>query len=287
MQTGYFSMALNDIRRSPGWRGTVLRLTLLNCVPVFGWIVVPGYLYGWARDIAWGMQTPLPPRIFADEDGRLYSRGFFALVIALVFSLAPLVLSWVWDSTAGAGWGMWRTWGAPLPLVGMAGCVAFALSLAMALAAASFSWVGTMRMCVYGRLAPGLQLGKIWSMIRHDLGGLLRIAAMAAVVFVLAEAVTLFVVLAGALLALFAFVGAGAAAAGPPSLEAMVAVPGAVLAMLLAGAVLFVVAMCAITFGDMLVVRAMGYWTRQFNVPLWRGQDDPMPFEVAGRPPRC
>ncbi len=28
-----------------------------------------------------------------------------------------------------------------------------------------------------------------------------------------------------------------------------------------------------------LVFRALGYWTRQFDVSLWNGQDDPMPFE--------
>ena len=32
--------------------------------------------------------------------------------------------------------------------------------------------------------------------------------------------------------------------------------------------------------GCALVVRAVGHWTCQFDVARWRGQDDPMPFEV-------
>src|SRR5699024_6354438 len=35
----------------------------------------------------------------------------------------------------------------------------------------------------------------------------------------------------------------------------------------------------------MVVTRAIGYWTRQFDVPAWRGQDDPMPFELVTPPP--
>ena len=34
--------------------------------------------------------------------------------------------------------------------------------------------------------------------------------------------------------------------------------------------------------GCALVVRAVGQWTCQFDVANWRGQDDPMPFEIAG-----
>ena len=32
-------------------------------------------------------------------------------------------------------------------------------------------------------------------------------------------------------------------------------------------------------FLEALVARALGYWTMQFDVPRWRSQDDPMPFE--------
>ena len=55
MQTGYFNAAWQDIKNSPGWFGKLVLLSLLSLIPIFGWLVVLGYLYGWARDIAWNV----------------------------------------------------------------------------------------------------------------------------------------------------------------------------------------------------------------------------------------
>ena len=52
----------------------------------------------------------------------------------------------------------------------------------------------------------------------------------------------------------------------------------AIVLSLLAGFASMVVAV----FFTAMITRALGYWTQQFNVPAWRGQDDPMPFELAG-----
>ena len=46
MQAGYFNAAWHDIKNSPGWFGKLLVLGLVSLVPIFGWIVVAGYLYG-------------------------------------------------------------------------------------------------------------------------------------------------------------------------------------------------------------------------------------------------
>ena len=69
MQAGYFNAAWHDIKNSPGWFGKLLVLGLVSLVPIFGWIVVAGYLYGWARDIAWGVHAPLPAHVFGNEGG--------------------------------------------------------------------------------------------------------------------------------------------------------------------------------------------------------------------------
>lgn len=103
MQTGYFSAAWHDIKNSPGWFGKLVLLSLISLIPIFGWIVVAGYLYGWARDIAWNVHSPLPKHIFGNEDGKLYSRGFFVLVIGFVCMLAPWVLEVVWGVVTGVG----------------------------------------------------------------------------------------------------------------------------------------------------------------------------------------
>ena len=54
MQRGYFKTAWSDVTQSPHWVTRILLLALLSFIPVFGWIVIAGYLWGWARDMAWG-----------------------------------------------------------------------------------------------------------------------------------------------------------------------------------------------------------------------------------------
>ena len=83
MQKGYFAASWGDIINSPGWFSKFLKLGLLCFIPVFGVIVAFGYLYGWAREIAWNIHRPMGERIFANEDGTLYKRGLYILSLAL------------------------------------------------------------------------------------------------------------------------------------------------------------------------------------------------------------
>lgn len=287
MQTGYFNAAWQDIKNTPGWFGKLILLSLLSFVPIFGWLVVLGYLYGWAHDIAWDVHGPMPKRIFGNEDGKLYSRGFFAMVIGFVFMLAPWVLEAVWGGVMGLGtaWSGGRHGGVFL-FVGLSTMVFSLLIIAAAFFATLFSWVGSMRMSIYGRLAAGFQFGKIWAMIRHDFGGLLRILGMAlllAIAIGIVASVLIFVLVFIGLFVGFAMTGG--------NLNIQSAHPGAaVWAIVFAtgGVVLVLAVLCGVlsagmyVFVEMMIVRALGYWTRQFDVPAWRGQDDPMPFELAG-----
>lgn len=293
MQTGYFSTAWQDIKNSPGWFGKLVVLSLVCLIPIFGWIVVYGYLYGWARDIAWGVHAPLPARVFGNEDGKLYSRGFFAFVIAFVCALVPGVFSMIGSMVGGFGFygfgsllydgSSWMQVGFASAMIGMMLTVA---SVVLALFLAFFQWVGTMRMSIYGRLSAGFQIGRVWAMIRHDFGGLLRILgmavlitlAMAAVMFVLVFAVILVGMIIG-----FAVTGGnlninGSLSDGAVAGMVLIIVGAVLLCSVLAG----IVSMALSVFAMMMVVRALGYWTRQFDIPAWRGQDDPMPFELAG-----
>ena len=143
-----------------------------------------------------------------------------------------------------------------------------------------------MRMSVYGRLGAGFQFGKVWAMIRHDFSGLLRILGMAivlAVVIGIVVSILIFVLVLIGLFIGFAMTGG--------NLNIQSSHPGAaVWAIVFAtgGIILVFAVLCGIlstgmyVFVEMMIVRALGYWTRQFDVPAWRGQDDPMPFELAG-----
>lgn len=273
MEKGYFSAAWGDITKSPGWFSKILRLGLLNLIPIFGVIVTYGYLYGWARDIAWNVHRPMPDRIFGNEDGNLYKRGFFILVIGFVCSLIPGVFSVLTSVVTGFSFvGFVSTSDASFGLGALLMGVIFSLAgLVLTFAVVFFYWVGAMRCALYGTLSSGFQIGKIWAMMRYDFMGLLRIFGMSlicgCVVGIAAFIIFMLVMILGTLFGV-AFVRNEAQAAA------------FVLIFLL-----FILLVCVATFFisvliAALVARALGYWTRQFQVNLWGGQEDPMPFEL-------
>ena len=289
MEISYFKSAWSDIKHTPNWLSKMMKLALLNLIPIFGQIVTFGYLYGWARDIAWGVHQPLPDRIFSNEDGKLYRRGFFALVVAFVISLLPELISLLGDFLTGGGAlgvGMGSTaayarhsvWGSVMLV---AGALIQLLAIVASFTAYVLTPVGIVRMAIYDRLSAGLQIGRIWKMLRHDPHGALRIVGMT----VLAGLVATFVVGAiGTLIAsmcavsFYAATGAGVVGASGAGSELLYGFGGLSVVLLLALAYLAIV---LAVWVNSLTIRAVGYWVFQFDVPDWRGQDDPMPFEQS------
>lgn len=296
MQTGYFNAAWHDVKNSPGWFGKVVVLALVSLIPVFGWMVLYGYLYGWARDIAWGIHAPLPEHIFDNADGKLYRRGFFALVIAFVLALIPGVVDSIGNAITGTSMYssnmMYHGTGYTMPLPvagGLIGVLFTIVVTALSVGMTFFTWVGSMRMAIYDRLSAGFQLGRVWSMMRHDSNGMLRIFGMnlllsvivGVICVVLILVVVIMIMLVGFIMAGGGvdFTSLGHGSASEPAWGIVITL--GILAVFLIFAVSWVTLALGI-FAEMLVVRALGYWTQQFNVPAWRGQDDPMPFELAG-----
>ena len=278
MEKGYFAAAWGDVTKSPGWVSTLIRLALVCLIPVFGVIVLYGYLYSWARDISWNVHRPLPKKIFGNEDGSLYKRGFFTLVVAVVFSLVPGLADSLLSLLAGASFfsaELFDGFTPPVVFGALMWLASGTVSAALAFLAILFFWVGSMRVSLYGTLSSGFQLGKIWAMMRYDFIGLLRILGMNVLigVVILVGASTL-----GAFLVLLLSGFALLASFGVP----VGALPDEVFAVaaLVVGMIVFVVAlMFASVLQSALTIRALGYWTRQFEVSQWRGQEDPMPFE--------
>lgn len=278
MQAGYFSTAWNDIKSSQGWLKKMFLLALVMLIPIFGAITVNGYLYGWARDAAWKIKTPLPQRIFGNEDGKLYSRGFFILVLGFVLTLILGIFYAIYMGLTGASL---YSIGSDSPNYGIfAGfgivtLLFWVIYIAAAFAITFFQWVGAMRISIYGSLSAGFQLKKVWMMIRHDFGGLLRIFGMNLIVTMIVSVVFSIV---GTILAVILIV--------PITLmiSSNSASTGAVIGLILASLVLVLIITYALLIFEVwvmtLVTRALGYWTAQFDVPNWRGQDDPMPFEL-------
>lgn len=287
MQIKYFQTAWNDIKNSPGWFGKMCLLALVNLIPIFGSIVTFGYLYGWAREIAWGAHQPMPASIFANEDGKFWRRGWFLLVIAFVFSLIPAVVVSIGSSMQGAGMygslygiqeGSTALGAGSAVSMGVGGLIYF-VGLVLALIVGLLEWIANMRTTIYDSLSAGFQLGKIWKMFRHDTTGILKIFGMnllGGLIIGVAYAIVV-----GIIVGLFVAAGIGGSAGiGSDSGTAalVLSLGGLATVIIIALTYLFLVASVII---EALVARAMGYWTMQFDVPNWRGQDDPMPFEIA------
>lgn len=273
MEKGYFSAAWGDITKSPGWFSKTLRMGLLCFIPIFGVLVVYGYLYGWARDIAWNVHRPMPEKIFGNEDGNLYKRGFFILVIGFVFSLIPGAFSFLTSMVTGVSFlGAATASSAPLGVGSLLMALVFSLAgLVLTFAVVFFYWVGAMRCALYGTLSSGFQFGKIWAMLRYDFTGLLRIFGMS--------------LICGAVVGIAAFILIGLSVTlgvifGVAFIQNETQVVIYTLVILLLILVLCVVSSFISVLITALISRALGYWTRQFQVNLWGGQEDPMPFEL-------
>ena len=287
-QIKYLSSSWNDITHSRGWFGKICLLGLIAIIPIFGIMVLRGYMYGGARDIAWRVHEPMPARIFGNEDGGLYKRGFYMLVLNLVLALAVYLVLWLVALIPGmstvqmygtsTSFSVQYTVNSPLY---------FLIYFALIIVETFIMWIGSMRISIYGRLTPGFQLNKIWVMYKRLPGGMWRIFGMElligliigfvlSIVFTFALSAVIFGMLDTAIPSinsidysdmnsLYALIYNLVMAWGP--------------AFLLIMLVFVYVTVVATVFLELLVARALGYWTMQLDVPFWRGQSDPLPFE--------
>jgi hypothetical protein len=92
MEEGYLRRSWRAVTSSRRWFGRICLLSLIAFVPICGPFLVIGYLYGWTRDVAWGIEGPLPRRrVFTVKNLR---RGWFAFLTTLLSVLASLAVKW-------------------------------------------------------------------------------------------------------------------------------------------------------------------------------------------------
>lgn len=291
MEIRYFRTAWDDLRQSPGWFGKIVLLALLNLIPVFGQIVSLGYLYGWAREIAWNVHEPLPEHIFGNEDGKLYRRGFFVLVVQVVYLIIPGVLYFAGASLTGMlsdfgtdiqyGMDPYSSYYGVAPAATYRyfgwGVLAIIASIVIFVLMQLLLWVGSMRTSVYNRVSAGLQFGRVWKMMRKDARGLLRIFGIQIVFGLILFAFSCIMSIIAVAVSLGSILVLGVGSAIGSAEAALLAVMAPIVL------ILFAITAFGTSVIDMIanavVIRACGYWTSQFDVPNWRGQDEPMPFE--------
>lgn len=273
MQKGYYKAAWNDIKNSPNWFGKLCLLALVWLIPVFGAIVANGYLYGWARQIAWNQNKPMPAHIFGNEDGKLYRQGWFVLVIGIVMAIVPCLLYLAAQAANGWQSDSWNVGAGLLLVLYVLAGIVFTMA----------SWVGSMRMTLYDNLGAGLQFKQIFKMIGHDFAGLMRIFVIQLVISLiigLVIGILLAIALAGAVAAML---GLGLLTAPDFGAESLLGAVGFIAAAAPIALLLVYAGLVGCLFMQAVVVRAVGYWTRNFEVSRWGDKHAPLPFEAASQ----
>lgn len=292
----YFRTSYGDIKGSKGWFGKICLLGLIEFIPIFGQMTVYGYAWEWAHKAAWGVDTPMPKKIYGRPGSKMLRWGWFALVIAFLIALIPGIVMSIgsWFSSMGMETGIYTATGRYMVVspgnFGFAalGWIVNVIGIVLVVFACVISWVGIIRMTMYDRLGTGLQLGKIWAMIKQDFGGLMRIfgmvilfEAVGGIIIGIIVAVVFALVLGATLTPLIIM-----ASSGGYSDSAIVGyLVTLVMTMLPIFLILTYVWFVYSVFVQLLLARAVGYWTRQFNVAAWGTKDDPLPFEAAGNQP--
>lgn len=257
--------AAKDIVRTPRWIALVLILGLVTCIPIFGAVVMYGYLLRWAREAAWRIDSSPRPRVFDNSDGVLYAFGWRAFGLAFLFGLIPGVVSAALLSAqvsaqmasgalTGSAFGS-----ASLDITGV--YLGLPGQIAVFLVGALLTpviWVSIMRMALYRDAGAGLQLGKVFQMIGRDVSGLVPIWFLYCVLNELFGTAALG--LQNTLLSMME--GGDAMLLLGFSLVSLLATYGLqVLSVLLA----------------MLALRTVGLWTAQFEVAQWGPKEAPLP----------
>lgn len=251
----YMDNAWEDLEADNDWWKAVLALGLMNCVPLIGQIAMFGYLFDWAKEVAWGMKTPLSRKL--NDIGRCFKYGFMALWVIIIW-VVPVVVA-----------------GLLLGLIPVAGPIICFIVEVFAVLVAALSAVGAFRSIIYERIMPGLQFKRVFRMFRRDAGGLWQVFCIILLDIPLLVA-ALFIVL----LPTIPFINAIMAVATIRVLGADL-VPLVLFGMLtiVVALVVWVMGALASAFIATLYIRALGYWMERFKPAEWRTPSTPMPFE--------
>lgn len=304
MNGKYWKTCSKDISSSEGWLKKVMLLGLLNLIPVFGQMTLYGYAYEWAHKAAWGVKTPMPAKIYGREGSKMLRWGWFVIVIAIVFSIIPYIIMQIGSviSTVSAGTGAYSAYESfyydnPVSMAGNAAGMMFGgliqlVGFVALVLAALLAMVGAVRMTVYDRLGCGLQFKQIWKMARKDFGGLMRVFGMSLITELIIGVIAFVVVM----IIVFFCVAVGAGMFGSTlyeyayygsyvSNDSLAAIATVLIGLFVAAfplmLALYWVFSCMMSWRELLVARAVGYWTAQFEVAKWGKKDDPLPFENA------
>ncbi len=255
----YFARSWALLTRDKGWIKPVLVMTVAAFVPVVGWLGILGYVLEWARLTAWGVNSA--PKQKKVGVGKCISSGWRAFVVLLVWSVASALIGWVLGEVPLIGGLLSLVWGIFGVFVGM---------LAMAAA---------LRATIYQKIKPGLRVGRVWEMGSHDVAGLLKvwvIKLVSAIVVVVVDLVVLVAVL-GSYFPQLLYMAEYVSYYGTSDYMMVQMIMSLISALGPVIAVLALIDSFINVIVTMLTYTAVGLWMRQFDVPAWGADEDPLP----------
>lgn len=159
------------------WITKILLGGLISLIPIIGNIMVLGYMLDTARNVARGMEKPLPAW---NDFGGILTRGFYALIIALVYQIPLIILVCIVQFL-------------PIVLAGVAGdsgaaiggILVLCLSLLMIVVGIAFALMIYAAFAIYiqtDSLGEAFNFGRAWSLVQNNLGawGMLILLAIIA-----------------------------------------------------------------------------------------------------------
>lgn len=260
----YFGRAWAMLTQEKGWWKPILLCALGALVPIVGPLAVLGYGLEWSRRVAWG-STEGPSRQV--KIGGLIKSGWRGFVVVAGWSIAAVIVGSIVENLPWIGDFLGSVWGI------------FTLFLGVVFV------VAEVRATIYQNFKAGYRAKTLWQMVSRDPWGLLR-------VFVIKLVPTLIVGVVGFLMFVPAMFGSlGFIADLVDYMDSyyyyMTDAEAVRLALEVVGFfveqfapaffVTLVVALAANAFVNLLVDCSVGLWLRQFDVPAWGKDEDPLP----------
>lgn len=260
----YFGRAWAMLTQEKGWWKPILLCALGALVPIVGPLAVLGYGLEWSRRVAWG-STEGPSRQV--KIGGLIKSGWRGFVVVAGWSIVAAVVGSIVENLPWIGDFLGGVWGI------------FTLFLGVVFV------VAAVRATIYQNFKAGYRAKTLWQMVSRDPWGLLR-------VFVIKLVPTLIVGVVGFLMFVPAMFGSlGFIAELVDYMDGyyyyMTEAEEVRLALEVVGFfveqfapaffVTLVVALAANAFVNLLVDCSVGLWLRQFDVPAWGKDEDPLP----------
>ncbi|WP_298579332.1 DUF4013 domain-containing protein [uncultured Olegusella sp.] len=255
----YYKKSLALLRHDRGWIKPVLVMAAANFVPIAGPLGCNGYAVEWARLIAWGVDAA--PKQRNVRVGECISAGWRAFVGALWVGISVYVLNLLFASVLKDG------------------AVANTFSLLLSFIATFLVPVAALHATIYHDFKAGWQIKRIWSLIKADHKGALRLIGlyivlqlviglilsliwMAILILIASQLSDSYLMLAYSdvlqdLTASYVMY----AAADILRLVAANALPCAIAAF---------ISSLGFSFFQMIQTCATGLWLRQFDVPTWQ-----------------